>query len=360
MKPETVRIKAMKIESLVKFLSKESSLEIYPDGPESAALFFRGRKILSISRVRIGKFDEALGLAGKLRKHLANDRICAEAESLNVIPFGCEYQVKRQWKFAGNTGELTVDIAADNGGAIDALTLEDVCFEGQIERVEYLLDGENSVRCSREKGIIYSGSLLPVMVRVTFADGVRAEFYNGDDFWRYRCAGNYPGGSAMHTLQLDENALRWTRQILILPEDAAVEKVPRRFKALFAVGTGEKVPAANDGEKLVLSGCFADNLRHREFRAFIRKLLPGTHALLEAASPCFCTQGSHVSRPGREVPHGVPGELFDEYIWGSSAMARKGGTLQINALIPGMEESVICSNLQTPPEEITLPETEEL
>ena len=42
----------MKIESLVKFLSKESSLEIYPDGPESAALFFRGRKILSISRVR--------------------------------------------------------------------------------------------------------------------------------------------------------------------------------------------------------------------------------------------------------------------------------------------------------------------
>ena len=346
----------MKIESLIKILSGENTFEIYPDGPECGALFRGERKILSIGRIRTGKFDEALGLAEKLRKHFANDRISARADSLNVIPFGCEYQVQRHWNFAGDTGELTVDIAADNGGRISDLSLEDIFFPGRISEVKYLLDGENTMCSSNGKGVIYSGSRLPVMVQVTFADGVKAEFYNGDDFWRYRCAENYPGGSALHTLTLDDSGLRWQRQVLLLPEDAVVEKCPRRFKAMFAADSGSQAP---DGEKFTFSGCFASPAGHRDFRNFIRKLAPGTNAVLEVTGQWCCTQGNHVSRPGRTVQHGMLGELFDEYIWGNSIMARKGGSLRINAAVSAMEDSIICRNLQNIPAELIPAETEE-
>ena len=88
----------MKIESQVKIASGQTVFDIYSDGEQCAAFFKDGRKIISIGRIRTGKFDETLGLAEKLRRHMANDGLSAAAESANVIPFGCEYHVKRQWK----------------------------------------------------------------------------------------------------------------------------------------------------------------------------------------------------------------------------------------------------------------------
>ena len=60
----------MKIAELVKFSTPSTTFDVYPDGSESAALFYGGEKVLSIGRVRFGNFDESLGLAEKLRRHL--------------------------------------------------------------------------------------------------------------------------------------------------------------------------------------------------------------------------------------------------------------------------------------------------
>ena len=131
----------MKIEPKIRFLSPETSLAVFPDGEESAALFCRGRKVISLGRVKIGKFDEAAGLAEKLRRHLADDRLSAEADAVNVIPFGCEYHVERHWKFAGNTVELVSDLRADHGGNFrdTELALETVRFPGETAGVDFLL-----------------------------------------------------------------------------------------------------------------------------------------------------------------------------------------------------------------------------
>ena len=174
----------MKIESLIKTAMAENSFELYSQGAESAAFFTGENKVLSVGRIKTGKFDEALGLAEKLRRHMANDSLSATMDSENVIPFGCEYRVKRHWKFSGNIAEVTDDIHADNGGRITDLSLENIEFHGKAEKVFILFSGADSMQEFPASGVIYDGETLPLLVKVFFAGGSAAEVYNGDDFWR--------------------------------------------------------------------------------------------------------------------------------------------------------------------------------
>ena len=64
----------------------------------------------------------------------------------------------------------------------------------------------------------------------------------------------------------------------------------------------------------------------------------------------FCTDGSHINRPGKQVLHSFLGELFDEYIWAGTVMARKDGTFTIECAVPELAGSVIAGNLSLPPD----------
>ena len=345
----------MKIESLVQFTAPESRLEVYPDGMESAAVFCGERKVLSIGRVKTGNFDESLGLAEKLRKHFANDRLSGEADSVNVIPFGCEYHIRRHWKFAGNCGELTDDINADNGGRINDLFLEEVFFPGEAESVEIIFAGESGISYYPADGVIYDGEKLPMLVKVVYRDGLAAEFYCGDDLWRHRCSENYPGGTARHTIEADADGVRWTRHVLIMPEETETEKRPWRFKMLFAVGRNGEKAALPAGAELTQKGCFAAPAMRRDLHAFIRKCQEKS-AVLQISGMLCCTDGSHIDRPGREILHGMLGELFDGYIWAAGMMAKKQGDFHIVLDVPELAVSVIAANLRKMPEKMFQPE----
>lgn len=337
----------MKIEPVVKIASPSSRLEIYPDGLESAACFCGDRQILSIRRIKTGNFDEASGLVEKLRRHLANDSLSAEVDSENVIPFGCEYRVRRHWNFAGDIVEFTDDISADNGGRITDLFLEEIVFCGQADKVEYLLDG-GEFRSVPAVGTVCETGKLPLLVRVIYADGSAAEFYSGDDFFRHNGAAAIAGASAEHRIYVDGEGVHWVRHVLITGEDTVVEKRPWRFKSLFAV-----LPppvAGNCGENggnIALAGCFAAPALHREFRNFVRKSTAKDLHLQLDGKFC-CTDGSHISRPGRAVAHGMLGEVFDDYIWASGIAAKRGGSFTAQVSAPELVNSVICANLARP------------
>ncbi len=349
----------MKIESQIRIVTPGSRFDLYADGPECAAFFAGGSKVLSIGRIRIGNFDESLGLAEKLRRHLANDALSASADSENVIPFGCEYRVKRHWNFSGNIGELTDDIAADNGGRIHDLQLEPVTFAGDVEKVSILFFNENEVKDFAPDGVIYDGETLPVRVRVAFKDGSAAEVYCGDDFWRYQCASVYTGGRARHTVTAVDGGIVWMRQVLTLPEDIEAEKRPWRFKMLFGFAAGsdpETLPPAD----LTFDGCFAAPAGHKNLRNFIRKQSDGAVPVITVSGKSCCDDGSHVSRPGRAVSHGMLGEIFDEYIWANSVMARKGGSCILNAAVAPLTDSVICGNMRIAPAPLSFTDLEEI
>jgi hypothetical protein len=254
--------------------------------------------------------------------------------------------------------ELTDDISADNGGRIDDLALENIEFCGKAETVCILFAGESAMQEFPASGVIYDGEKLPVLVRTVFADGISAEVYCGDDFWRHQCADTIAGAAARHTIEADENSVRWVRHILSVPEETVVEKRPWRFKTIFAVS--RRLQASDADAGIVLDGCFAAPARHRDFRTFIRQQLPESKVKVAVSGEFFCTDGSHVSRPGKKVLHGMFGELFDEYIWGSSAMARKDGSCVISAAVTGMETPLILRNMAAAPAELSFPDLEDI
>ena len=148
-----------------------------------------------------------------------------------------------------------------------------------------------------------------------------------------------------------------SESVLTVPEETEVEKRPWRFKSIFAVSGGdETVPG---GSMVTFDGCFAAAAKHRDFRSFIRKQPAGSSVAVTVSGGVFCSDGSHVSRPGKEVLHGMFGEIFDEYIWGGSAMARKGGSLVINSDIPAASGSVILKNMGRPAAELSFADMEE-
>lgn len=311
----------MKIENVIKADCAGNRMELFSGGSKSAVFSAGGVPLLELGRVKIDGFTEAQSLPEKMRRHGANDSLSVEAESVNVIPFGCEYKVRRQWKGAGNIFELTDDIAADNGGRIANLELEELHFPIAGAKVEYLVYGENSFRCDCD----YSGSEMLVMLRVSGKDGKAVEFYAGDDFWRHRAALGIGEAASMHKLTISADAVHYTRQVLSIPAEITPEKRPWRFKSLIAVKDDTQT-AENDANcKVELSGCFAAGAAHRNFRSFIRRMPAKSVAAAEGDFPVFCTDGSHHNRQGKTIAHGDMAEIFNEWVWASGVLAKRGG-----------------------------------
>lgn len=333
----------MKIEELIRSYCAGNEIAVASGGSAAGIFKIGGVPVMELGRMKTDGFSEAQGLPEKLRRHAANDGLSVEAESSNVIPFGCEYRVKRQWKIAGNICEITCDVSADHGGRIRDLTLEDLRFPVKNARVEYLVYGEKEFRRDAD----YSGAEMLLMVRVTTPDGRKVEYYTGDDFWRHRAAAAIDGAGAKFELTITPDEVRYTRQVFSLPEEFIPEKRPWRFKSLIAL-SGPAVPAAAPAAEMNWDGCFASGAAHREFRSFIRRMPESSVAGLRGSFPSNCTDGSHQSRPGREVAHGDLAEVFNEWVWASGVLAKRGGSCVMHSSNELFAGSVILANMAAP------------
>ncbi len=350
----------MKIENLVTVNCAAGQFEFLSSGRNCAVFRANGNDLLHVRRTAADSFPEDRGLPEKLRKHIADNTLSAEINSSNVIPFGCEYRIDRHWKIAGNICELTGDVSALHGGRIKELFLEELFFPGKKEdmEIEFLIFGEDSFRKAAEKtGVIYEGSEMIRLLRVTSPAG-KAEFYAGDDLWRHRCANQIPGAESRHVLEMNENGMTYSRMIFRLPEDIEPEKRPWRFKSLFAftpaagIGTAGEKPM----QELSLNGCLAKPASHRELRAFVRKQSPESKVLLRGDFPQICSDGSHLSRFGKECIHGDLGEVFNEWLWANGVLQRKGGSFIAKSQNGLFDSSVILNILQNPALPLSFPE----
>ena len=183
------------------------------------------------------------------------------------------------------------------------------------------------------------------MLRVVSCDGKAVEFYAGDDFWRHRAASGIEGASSQHTLTVTAESVRYTRQILSIPQEIIPEKRPWRFKSIIAI-KDNTVPAEVSGaERTVIPGCFAAPAAHRSFRSFIRHLPENKIAVMQGDFPVFCDDGSHLSRPGRKISHGDLAEVFNEWVWASGVMAKRGGACVMQSSSSNFAGSVIVEQM---------------
>ena len=349
----------MKIADALKVSASGIDFTAQSCGENSVEVSASGKDFFKLGRVNIAGFGGELSLPEKLRCHRTHDNLCAEFDSVNVIPFGCEYRVKRHWTLFSNIALLNCDIAADNGGTVRDLELEPVEIMLAPAKVEFLVRGEDALRTvENASGELYSGSAPVLMLRVSDAEGRQMEYVCGDDFWRHCAAEKIAGASAGYTITVEGNTTTLKRRILITPEEVVMEKRPWKFKSIFAWNAGNSAPAsAGQIETLDIPGCFASSFAHREIRKFVRSAQSGRTLVINGEFPVFCTDPAHLERPAKTpVEHSDLGAAALDYLWANRELAKRGSALVMKSSSKIYGSSVVLKNLA---ETATLFEEEE-
>ena len=176
---------------------------VAPSGKYAFTLELEGRPRLRTGRVGCAAFSELSALPKSFRRHASSDGLSASVESRSVIPFGCEYEVRREIELWDGCGTLTVDVAAVNHGAVGDLSLGEVSFPGPWTQLEFLLWGETefrSVALTGEEQEFHHSPEIPVMIRLSDGAGCVVEFAVGSDLWRHRAGFRTPGAAGEFTL----------------------------------------------------------------------------------------------------------------------------------------------------------------
>jgi len=338
----------MKTADKLDIIAPSANIEAFSDGENSLTVSFGEKEIMRFGRICAGGFQETLSLPEKLRRHSAHDGLSAELESINVIPFGCEYHVRRVWTIYDGIAMLNCDITADNGGRINSLELEPVVFPFTPEKIEFAVYGDATMRDVENisAGTLYCGKEPVIMLRAGDGEGNFVEFYAGDDFWRHRAAAHIAGADAEYTLSLDGNGLSLKRKVLIIPDDMTAEKRPWRFKSLIAWKKDGSSIAFN-GNELKIDGCFAEAAPRRKLRNAVRK--SNDDLMLCGKFPNICTNAAHLERSGsKELEHGDLTEIATDYLWANRELNKRGKKFAVKAENKFFGNSVALDNLASP------------
>ncbi len=321
---------------------------------------------LQLGRIRCDGFTEATALYSKFRRHDTEDGFKANFESEAVIPFGCEYTIRKQMTVCGNIATLTNDIWANGHGVVRTLELEDVFFAGPWSRLEYLtIDGDCfvSVDLTDETFAVESASLI-VMVRLTAADGKQVEFACGSDLWRHQ-----GGTNGKFILTGNAQTVTFKRQIFAFAADAAVERRPWRFKNIIAWSDGKAATVAAE-QKIDIAKwpqdpaalrefhgkphgfCAASPVFERQFRKVIRR--SDKSLMFVHATSGFCDVSAHMERANKkQLPHFDLESLVTLYIWGNRQLNKQGKFMLLGDFVDTVfADCVIVKNMGKIPEKL--------
>lgn len=342
----------MKIADMLKITTSGINFAAYASGDNSIEVSSHGKEFFHLGHIRTAGFDGALTLPEKLRCHRTNDNLCAEFDSVSVIPFGCEYRVKRHWTLFSNIALLNCDITADNGGTIRDLELEPVEIMLAPEKIEFLIRGESALRTvENASGIIYSGPAPVLMLRVSGRHGNKVEYVCGDDIWRHCAAEKIAGVSSDYQIAVENGKTVLTRKVLIASEEAVMEKRPWKFKSIFSWSTPETsaVQCGENAEKFSVPGCFASSAAHRELRKVVRATGSGRTLVMQGKFPVICHDPAHLERPAKNpVEHSDLGAAALDYLWANRELAKRGSRLIMESNSTLYGDSVVLSNLGKP------------
>ncbi|MBE6363075.1 MAG: hypothetical protein E7054_05415 [Lentisphaerae bacterium] len=342
----------MKIADMLKITTSGINFAAYASGDNSIEVSTAEQDFLNLGQIRTAGFDGALSLPEKLRCHRTNDNLCAEFDSVSVIPFGCEYRVKRHWTLFSNIALLNCDITADNGGTIRDLELEPVEIMLAPEKIEFLIRGESALRTvENASGIIYSGPAPVLMLRVSGRHGNKVEYVCGDDIWRHCAAEKIAGVSSDYQIAVENGKTVLTRKVLIASEEAVMEKRPWKFKSIFSWSTPETsaVQCGENAEKFSVPGCFASAAAHREIRKVVRAAGNDRTLVMQGEFPVICHDPAHLERPAKNpVEHSDLGAAALDYLWANRELAKRGSRLIMESNSTLYGDSVVLSNLGKP------------
>lgn len=304
------------------------------DGPAFALAL--GDTRLEITGMTCDSFSETAALVRKFRRHATEDGLSLSFDQEKTLPFGCEYQLRRQIELSNASARFLVDVRAEAPGRLRSFELDRTVMTGRFRRFGILTAEADSFDWrtpAEEETVLYDADRPFLALSVEDEAGNRIDFGCGADLWRHA------GGGSERSFRIagSRSALVIERRPLGYPAEEEAPKRPWRFEYFLAWQPGGAptpptperavaldeldIPAAGrreDGQGFCLA---APAVRRR-----LRELVRGSadSFLLRGVAPGVCGDPAHVERPGGTArPHWDLPELFAFRLWAGRQLAAR-------------------------------------
>jgi hypothetical protein len=330
-----------------------------------------GRELLSLSGMAFGIIEEASGYCVKCRQHESIDLLNKSAEIVNVIPFGSEPQVVRQFEFAGNHAKITTDFDL-RGASMEAgsFEIDNFLLKGSWSKVGILKINKPLPETSDIEwhaiGKSPSWKLvleeIPLIVLFESGDGTRLEIGMGDDIWRWLQNDIFPGTTASIVFENTNAGISVRRIFAKWVGNGIISPRKYRFTWYFAWETPGKKYFTSDsdgisefsfsGKNKISAGghkyfkfpdselpepfsarfadkptgapCFHASSVSGLFRDWVRAaaaIKDGRPLILGNLKVSLCESASHLERPQKQkLLHWNMIRIFDFYLWANKQL----------------------------------------
>ena len=297
---------------------------------------------ITLKNCQCNDFNEDGALVQKLKVHSTLDNYSASAELFQTIPFGSEFEVKRNFDFTDCFARVITDINPGIG-AIEKLDLEDFEITGNFNKLQVFVLENNQVQLkifelNDTAEVFQNGSQLILALNITTEDGAIFECGLGNDLWRHNAAAEIPDCDALFSIEGNQNKITFKRQILNFQNtEDAPKKRSWRFKYYFAWLDPQKKSRDRKYQKINLTQLIDENFSHvnsfadspcmssplcrRVLRNYLRKT--NDNIELEAVLS-LCDDASHLERGGeKELLHWGIDDFLELMTWASRQLSKK-------------------------------------
>jgi len=327
---------------------------------------YRGREILHLTPVSSGVIAEAAGIVKKSRIHERVDELSCTFEYENVIPFGTEPLIKRNFEFAANHVKVTFDFDLRRPIALQRIEVDPLFLPGKWKRcciISELAPGQGIPAIEWQdiaEGMqtLYKSSKPFLLCLVEDFDGRILEIGTGDDLWRWCAAEKIENAHGDYAITATEAGIAITRIPLAFNEKTECGKRNWRFKWYFAWShIGYKTPVLSrkavklstlDGdpvpdsaliavdENKVLPGtfCFQAPAAERRLKKILRSASgrESGEFIFPGIEPYVCCSAAHLDRGNKKsLLHWDMMSILDFYLWGNQQLDQSGSSLTIRA-----------------------------
>ncbi|MFA6716360.1 MAG: hypothetical protein WC082_07955 [Victivallales bacterium] len=335
--------------------------------------FYLGdRLMLKLKPALINKQSEAQCIPEKARIHHRDGGISANYEVLNLIPFGSEPEISRDFDFTDGFVRVTQDIDAGKNAVLKELSLDAMVLPGPWRRIAVAgIPGAGKtfpelkwIELDGESEEVFFAETYPFLAFIAESpDGKCFEVGCGDDLWRWGSAADLPGCTAEFRISGNKDSLEISRRpVLFDAESGEKPEASRRtwrFKWYFAwsdivaVESGDRKPVTVDMPDFVELGGKYPCMHAKSMRKKIRQALRGiigtnenTDIVLTNAEAVICNQESHLDRGTKKnFLHWDAWDLMELFVWANRKAMASGCTFRLAPPVSGKVETPLFRRL---------------
>ena len=335
---------------------------------ETFMKFYMGeRLILNLEPVQINKQTESQCLPKKARVHQKIDGLSLSYNISNLIPFGSEPKIDRDFHFTDGFARVIQDINPGKHAAAEKLNIGNMTLPGPWSRAAVVtvpgagksLPQLNWVELDGETEKVLFDESYPFLAVVLEApDGKRFEVGCGDDLWRWEISSDLADCSAKFSVSANKDAVEIVRKPILFDtesKDAAeVERRTWRFKWYFAWSDAPALEMSSDREKISLDmndfveegakhSCMHSIFSRKKIRQTLRTIMANNEnadIVLTNAEAHICKQESHLDRSTKKnFLHWDAWDFMELFIWANRKALATGCTFSITAPESGNKET---------------------